>query len=788
MIGILNRKLLRDVWGIRGQAVAIGMVMGAGVAMFIMYLSTFESLRLTQRTYYERYRFADVFGAAKRAPLRLQERIAEIPGVKQAETRVVIEVTLDVPGLSEPAVGRLISVPEIRRKILNDVFLRKGRYIQPDRPDEVLVGEAFALAHDLEPGATVDAVINGRRRKLDIVGIALSPEHVYSIRAGELIPDNRHFGVFWMGRRALAAAFDMEGGFNDLVISLAPGASPQPVIDQVDQLLKPYGGLGAIPRSLQLSNWFLSAELEQLQAIGFILPIVFLLVAAFLLNVVLTRTVNVQREQIAALKAIGYSNAELGWHYAKWSLVIGLVGAAVGTAGGSWMGSGMTSLYNAFYRFPVLEYHLSAAVVAQSLVVSLAAALLGAVNAVRSAVVLPPAEAMRPEPPASYRETMLERIGLKRFVSQSGRMILRNIQRRPGRALVSVVGVACGAAMLILGTFFLDSMDVLMDVQFNVMQRQDVSVSFIESESASALHESLRLPGVFHAEKTRSLAARLRFQHRNRQVGIIGLPADSELTRVVDTSLEKVYLPSQGLVLSTKLAELLGVREGDLLTVEVLEGRRPVTQVVVADLVEEYLGINAYMEVESVNRLLGEGKNLTGVHLLVDSAEVDDLYRRLKSMPLVAGVTLKRAALQSFKDTLAETLNIMIFFNVLFAATIAFGVVYNAARISLAERSRELASLRVIGFTRAEISMILLGELALLVLVAIPIGLLLGYGAAVLIVSGLSTELYRFPAVVSTQTYALAAITILAAGMFSGLVVRRKLDHLDLVAVLKTRE
>ncbi|MGB5476267.1 MAG: ABC transporter permease, partial [Thermoanaerobaculia bacterium] len=403
----LDTKLLRDLRLLRGQSLAIALVIAAGVAMFTMYFSTFESLDHTHTAYYDRYRFADVFASLKRAPLATVSRIEALPGVARVEPRVVVQVTLDVEDMTEPAVGLLLSIPEHRRTILNDVYLVRGRYIQAGRPDEVLVIEAFALAHGLEPGDVVGAVINGRRRELEIVGVALSPEFVYTIAPGALLPDDKRFGVFWMGRRALASAFDMEGGFNDVSLVLSPGASEEPVIAGVDRILKRYGGLGAIPRRLQVSAWFVDNEMREMQTMGSVLPVVFLSVAAFLLNVVLSRIISVQRTQIAALKAIGYSNGTLALHYMKLGLAIALAGGLVGVALGAWLGRGLTSLYSEYFRFPIFQYFLSPRIVVAALAVSLGAATLGAFGAVRRAVRLPPAEAMRPEPPASFRRSWL---------------------------------------------------------------------------------------------------------------------------------------------------------------------------------------------------------------------------------------------------------------------------------------------------------------------------------------------------------------------------------------------
>jgi putative ABC transport system permease protein len=783
----LDRKLLRDLWTLKGQALAISLVIGAGVAMFVMYLSTFASLRLTQKTYYDRYRFAHVFTGLTRAPLALRDRVAEIPGVARVETRVVVDVTIDVPGLTEPASGRFIGIDIPHRPMLNDVFLRRGRFPAAGRAEEVLVSEAFADARTLAPGDRIGAIINGRRREMEIVGVALSPEYTYSIRPGELLPDDARFGVFWMHGRSLAAAFDMEGGFNNLTLTLLPGASEADVIARLDRLIEPYGGAGAIPRSLQTSHWYLDNELKQLQTVGLILPFVFLFVAAFLLNVVLTRIVSVQREQIAALKALGYTNGELAWHYTKLSLVIGAAGALIGALGGGSLGSAMIQIYNEFFRFPTLAYYLPPGVVAGGVAVSFVAAVLGAIHAVLLAVRLPPAEAMRPEPPARYRRSWLERGAVGRLLPATVRMILRNVGRHPVRTATSIIGIAASVSMLILGTFSLDSLDVLLDQQFFVIQRQDVTVTFVLPRSPRALHEIEHMPGVISAEPIRAVPARLRAAQRSRIVAISGLVAQPELNRVVDVTGAALRLPPDGLVLSTKLAEVLGARTGDQVIVEVLDGRRPVRHMPVAGTVEEYMGMSAYMEIEALMRMIGEA-SISGAHLQVDAALAPALYERLKRVPAVAGVTLKRAAIQSFQATLQETFYVMIFFNLLFSGVIAGGVVYNAARVALSERSRELASLRVLGFTRGEISFILLGELALVTWIAIPVGLLLGYVFAGLLVAVLDTELYRFPLVIAVRTYAYAATAVVVAATLSGLAVRRRLDHLDLVAVLKTRE
>jgi putative ABC transport system permease protein len=787
-IRALDRKLCRDLWQMKGQSIAIASVVAAGVAMFVMYLSNFESLQRTRSTYYQTARFADVFASLKRAPASLESRIKALPGVDAVSLRVVADVTLDVPAMAEPATGRLISIPESHRPVLNDVYLRRGRWIDPMRSDEVLVSEMFADAHGFDVGDGVAALINGRKRVLRIVGIALSPEYVYAIRPGEMIPDKRQFGVFWMGHRALASAFDMEGAFNDVALDLAPGASASETIAGLDRVIEPYGGRGAIPRSLQPSEWTLDNELTQLQTFGFIVPLIFMGVAAFILNVALTRALVLQRQQIAALKALGYSNGEIGWHYIKWGLAIAGVGGVVGVVVGGWLGSDLAGLYNEFFGFPTLDYRVSPVVAFGSIAGSLIVAAVGAQAAVRQAVRIPPAEAMRPEPPARYRQSVLERSWQRFGPTVVTRMILRNLERQPVRTLLSIVGTAFAVAILVVGLAFIDVMDVLIGHQFSVAMRQDATVTFVEPRPARTLFAMARLPGVMDVEPMRTVPVRLRAAHRSRTLAISGLPARQRLNRVVDRRGDPKALPPDGLLLSNRLAAILGVAPGQSVQVEVLEGARPRRDISVAGLVDDSMGLQAYMDINAVHRLMREAPVVSAVGVTLDPAAVEPFYASVKTTPMVAVVSLRHVILKNFRDTIAQNMNLQIFLNVMFAGVIAFGVVYNSARVSLSERERELASLRVLGFTRAEISLILLGEIALVTIAALPVGAVIGFALGDLIMTVFNNEVYRLSFTVSAATVAWSFLIVIVAAIGSGLVVRRRLDRLDLVGVLKTRE
>ena len=785
----LDRKLFRDLWHTRGQLIAIALVVACGIASFVMARSAYTSLTLTQNTYYNEYHFAQVFAALKRAPETLKAQIAKIPGVAQAQTRIVVDVTLDVPNLPEPATGRLISLPEQQVALLNKPFIRQGRYLESGRGDEILVSEAFAEANQLQLEDSISAIINGKWERLKIVGIVLSPEYVYEVRgAGELYPDNRRFGIIWMARDALGKAYDLDGAFNNVTLSLSPGAREIEVITQLDRLLDRYGGLGAYGREDLVSHQILSDEIRGLEIMATMLPSIFLGIAAFLLNVVLSRLVSTQREQIAVLKAFGYKNLAIGWHYLKFVLIIVTIGSLLGIASGLWLGRGLTQIYTQFYKFPLLRFDFSSRVLVIAMIVSYGAAAIASVVAVSKATALAPAQGMRPEPPAKFKPTTIERLGGERFFSVSGRIILRNLERKPIQAGLSICGISLAVAILITGNYMKDAINYLMDFQFRQVQREDMTIVFNEPRPSRTRYEVANLPGVIDSEPFRLVSARLRFEHRTYRTALTGISSQGELRRLMDKNLSLVNLPSDGIVMTTKLAEILGVRPGDTITVEVLEANRPVRQVTVVGLVDELLGVQAYIDIQALNRLMREGATISGAYLAVDSHLADSLYTELKQIPAITGISTREASLNSFKEISGENLNIMTTFLIVFACIITLSVVYNSARIALSERGRELASLRIIGFTKAEVAFILLGEQAILTLFAIPVGYAIGYVLAALISSAYNSELYRLPLIITNSNYAFTFIIVAIASLISGLVVHRQINRLDLIAVLKTRE
>lgn len=787
-MSVLDRKLLRDLLRMWAQVLAIALVMACGVATIVIAVGGYRSLEQTRNAFYDRYRFATVFSGLTRAPLHLRERIASIAGISGIELRIVKPVLLDMPGMAEPATAIAVSIPDRGEPAVNRLYLRNGRLPESGRPGEVAVTERFATARRMAPGSTFDAILNGRKRTLSVTGIVLTPEYIYALGPGDMVPDPRRFGVFFMPRTVLAGIFDMDGAFNDVAMRTQRSAGIQAVEDAVDRILKPYGGTGTHGRTDQISHAFLDNELIQLRAMATVIPPVFLFVSAFLVNMILSRLIVLEREQIGLMKAVGYGSGAIGWHYGKLTLVIASIGIAIGAGAGNWLGHGLTTLYARFFSFPFLIFQQSLDLYAVAATTSALAALLGAARAIWSVITLPPAVAMQPPAPARYQSFLTGEGRLLSAFSQLTIMAFRHLLRWPLRSLLTALGTSLAVALLVTALFSFDSIAFMVDTVFFRAERQDATLSFGVEQSTRALQSVAAMPGVLRAEPFRATAVILRHGHRERRLVISSVPPKADLARVLDLDLAPIDPPPAGLTLSERVASLLDLRIGDLAEVELLERAHQMVRVPVTSIVQSYVGLAVYMRTEALDRLVGGGPRISGVRVAIDPARLGDLYSAVKQTPAIASIALQGISRQRFRETIGENITIMTTVYTALAVIIAFGVVYNSARIQLSERARELAGLRVLGFTRSEVSSVLLIELAAIVALAQPLGWMLGYLFSWSVVRGFESDLFRIPFVVNRSTFALASLVVLAVATLSALIVRRRIDRLDLVRVLKTRD
>lgn len=784
----LDRKLWRDAWHYRGQMAAIAAVVACGLALFVSLRSMNGYLRASRDAYYRTSRFADVFVSVRRAPMRAADEVRRIAGVGQVDARIVSDAVADVPGLAEPAVVRLVSIAVPRLPALNELHLSTGRWPVAGHDFEVVASRAFATANRLQVGDSVGVVLNGRWRQLRIVGIGISPEYVYEITGASIFPDNRRFGVLWMGRGALAAAFDLEGAFNDLAIALAPGADEQAVIDAVDARMAPHGSVGAYGRSDQVSHQFLDGEIDETQVTSVILPAIFLGITAFLLHVVLSRLVGMQREQVATLKAFGYGNASIAWHYIGLAMVPVGAGIILGAITGLWFAGRLAVVYARFFQFPAAPFTPDWSIVVTAAGIGGGFGLLGALSAVVRGVSLPPAEAMRPEAPARYRRGSLERLAGVFTRSPRHFVIARNIERRPGKTMMTIAGLALAGGLVITIEGMFDSIDFIKTLQFHFTDRGDVTVVFRDLQRRDAVRALSREPGVLEVEGFRAVPVRLRHHAATYRTSVLAYPPDAQLRRVValDRSVRRV--PEEGILLSASLAGRIGARVGDQVQLELLEGDRRVVPLEVSGLNADLLGSVAYIHPAVLRRIEGSVDTYSGTVLRADARTIDVLYQRLKTMPAVAGVNVRRATLEGFERTIAESFNISLVMTLGFALVMAGGIVYNSARVALSERGRELASLRILGFTQREVSGMLLGEQVLLTVASFPVAFVVAYFFTWLIVIRFESTLYRIPIVTRPVTYAIGVAVVSLATLLTALAVRRRIGRLDLIAVLKTRE
>jgi putative ABC transport system permease protein len=784
----LDKKLLRDVWRMRLHAAGVALVLGCGLAVFVMAVGMRESLERTRAAYYTEKRMADLAVSLVRAPDRLGEDLARAPGVALAETRIAGFALLDLPQIAEPASARLVSLPRHGRPRINDLVLMRGRWPDPARAEEALVNQSFAEALGLDVGEVLNITLHGRRQAVRLAGIANSPEFVFVSAPGELFPQPERFGVIWMGREALARAYDLDGAFNEVVFKIARGARREQTIDALDEILRKYGSSGVYGRDRMLSDRYLTEELRQLATMAAFLPTFFLVVAAFLVNISLGRVIATERSNIGLLKAFGYGDAAVAWHYAKSALLFAAIGALIGSAAGVAFGRAVANLYRVYYHFPKLDFSASPFTFASAWLVGFAAAGAGALISVWRAARLAPAAALAPPRPAAFFQIGGLVAALSERLDAKSRIVLRRIIRFPRRAATTTIGVALAIALLVVAQTFPAVMNHILWVHFTFANRQDVTLTFAEAREIGVIHDVERLPGVAYAEPFRAEDVILQNGRRRVQEAILGIPPSARLNRLIGQNRKSVEPPPAGVILARALATKLAAAPGDEIRVEQTRGRRVHTSVRVAGIVEPMVGSSAYMELSALARLTREPGRISGAHLVLDRARYADFNRRLKEAPTLAGASFLTLAERAMRRGMDRSVGFMNVLYATFAAVMAGGVAFSAARVTLAEQERDLATLRVLGFSRSEVSYVLVGELAALTLFAVPIGCLAGTGFGMWLMRLFETDMYAFPYVFNQPGYAFAVAFTLGCVLVASLIVRADIDRLDMVGVLKARD
>lgn len=772
----LHLKLWRDLTHNAGQIAAIALVIACGVMVMIITASSLNALRDSRAQFYRDAHFADIFVDLVRAPRSLLDHLESIDGVNQIEGRISSMARVTVDGFDDPVQGHFISLENQR---LNQVVLLQGQ--MPQSNDEVVISQPFAQAHQLQSGGTITVVLNGQLERLRVSGIGLSPEFIFQLGPADLLPDYERFGIFWMTHNALGSAYELEAAFNQLIVRLQPGASTEQVKDALNLALARYGGRGAYAQDELTSHRFLDEEIAQLQIMAVVLPAIFLGVAAFLLNVLITRLISIQRQPIALLKAFGYHNREVMLHFIMFSLVIVTIGVLLGAVAGTLVASSMGELYARYFRFPQFAFSLQQQSILYAAMIAYAAALAGTWRAVQGIAEQAPAESMRPPAPDQFASGWIDS---RPWLSQGNRMIARNLLRHRWRSVLSVIGIALSGGLLLLGSYMFSAVDVMLEQHYGQAMQMDLELALTEPVNDRELSYLNNLPGIVLSEGYRQVPVRLHHQRHQQSVALTGMQADN--TQSLRRLNYRGLLPEHGVLLSSYLATMLDVAVDDVIEVELLSDSQRRFELPVVGVIDEPLGVGAYIERYALNRYIGEGPAINGVWAVLDRQTEAELYQHLHLMPLVIGINQVSKAEEQIRRYIDDTVLVTMIVLLILAGSITVAVVYNNARIIFAERERQLATLRVLGFHQYEVAWLLIGEIALLVCVAIPLGWLSGSGFSWLLLHSLSNDMFRVPWVMSTTPFIFSASGILVATAGSLLLIMRRLRQLDMLASLKT--
>ncbi len=793
---MLHRKLTRDLLSSLWSLLTVVSIIAVGISSFVSLGSAQRILQASQAAYYRDYHFADFWIDVEKAPLTAVERIADLPGIATIDNRVVFDVLIDLPNQNRPVTDRLISVPPSDpARSLNGICVLRGSGFSGAagatgdvRQEEVIISDSFAKAQGIFPGDSIQLILNRKLESFLVVGTAISPEYVYMVRGeGDFVPDPKHFGVLYIKDRYAREVLGFKDACNQIIGRVTPGANIEALLTRMERSLRPYGVLAATPRERQASHRFLSDEIRGLGVSAAVMPVIFLFVAALVLNILMTRLVQRQRTTIGTLKALGYTNREVLLHYLSFGVIVGAAGGVAGDVLGVTLAIGLVEVYKEFFLFPTFVYRVHPDLLMIGIAVSVLFGVAGAARGVWSVLKLDPAEAMRERPPERGGAIFLERSqwlwGLMTFRSH---IALRSVVRNRLRTLTGVISSALAMSIIFTSLVLFDSTFFLIDFQFERVAHSDVDLGLRDEQSRAALLESRNLPGVDYAEPLLALTCKLRNGRHMRRVTITGLAPNHTLTTPVQADLRPIEIPQSGLVFSQKLAEILSVSVGDSVELTAVRGRRNTLRVRVASIAESYLGLECYADLNYLSRLVGEAVAVNAVQLAVDPARTDQLYREIKALPNAQGLGVRADTKASIEDTFIKTSLFSLGLLIVFAGVIAFGSMFNSALIEIADRTREISTFRAFGYRPAQIARIFLREnliiFALGVVMAIPLGYGMIYGLARLY----DTELFRMPVLIRpvmvVLSMALAAVFVLIVQGFVYLQIR-KLDWLEGIKV-----
>ncbi|MBN1591607.1 MAG: FtsX-like permease family protein, partial [Pirellulales bacterium] len=587
--------------------------------------------------------------------------------------------------------------------------------------------------------------------------------------------------------------FDFDGAANQVLGLLDPDTRDEPdaVLDRAEQMLAPYGVFTTTPRRDQPSHKFLSMEIAGLRSFALLMPAIFLGVAAVVLNVLLSRLAEQQRTVVGTLKALGYTDRQIFGHFLKFGGVVGLLGGLVGCIGGYLAADAMTAIYRQFYEFPELVNRVYPSVIFGGLGISLFCAVLGSLRGARAVLRLRPAEAMRPKPPRSGRKILLERMGwFWRRLTSDWRMVLRSTMRNRTRTATGVFAGAMGACLLSSTFMMILALSYLVTFQFRSITRSDIDLTLGHERGEEVLLEAARLPGVDRAEPQLNVPGTFSNGHREKKGAITGLAPQARLTIPRNLEKEPIRIPSDGLAMTRQLAEALGLERGQWVTFQPTKGLRQPVRVPVLEISDSYLGMAVYTDIRFLSRLVGEELAINRIQLSTDRdpAHLAALYHDLKQLPLLEGVDCRTDMVRNLEETLIQNTYASLVPMIIFAGILFFGAILNSSLISLAERQRELATLRVLGYGPWKLGSLLLRESMITTLLGAILGMPLGYGLTMAVARMYASDLFRFPVVSNATVWIATAALAVVYGLSAHLFVQAAVHRMDWLEALQTKE
>ncbi len=787
-MNILFRNLIRDIKKSKGQFISILIIVILGVAFYTSLNSVFKNLSNSSDSYYKQYRLADIWVDLYNAPTSIEKKVESLPNVKMVTGRIVKDASISIS--EENATLRFITLPDVKKDIVNDIVIKSGRYFSEDDSNQCLLDEDFLKANNLELGGYIYPIINGNEVKLKIVGAAKSPEFVYTLKdSSQMMADNKKFGIIYIKQSFGEAIFDSKGSINSISIQVSNNNDIESTKDDIKKALKNYGIKSVIDRDEQTSCSMISEEIKQLKSMGGTFPVIFFMVASVIIYIMMGRMVENQRVQIGVLKALGFTNVQVLTYYMSYSTIIAVIGSLIGSILGTYMGLGLTRLYNQYFNLPLGEIKIYGEFVVPAFILTLIFCLFAGYNSCKIIFKIMPSEAMREKSPQGGKKTLVERIDfIWRNITNLEKIIVRNLFSYKRRALLTSLGIIFSSAILLVALGMNDSINFMINQQYGSIQNYDIKVKFSNLISVNELNSIKNIAHVKELEPVLETGVEISNGWKSKNVGFTALIKDPQMYKVEDKNGNNISLPSNGILISEKLANILGVKANDSVDIKFFFPGKEKEEVVIKGIVVQYIGLSTYTSMENLNSMLGEGMIASSAVLKLDNSEFEnEVKNQLKDMPGVTSVESKSDSLNALLKNMGATKSSMGAM-IMLAAILLIAVLYNIATINIFERQRELATLKVLGFTNNEIKKLIFNENYIISIFGMIIGLPFGKWLGGLMMATSSTDSYTIPYVVKIKSYIIAIILTFMFTVITNFILMNKIKAIDMLEVLKNKE